>query len=307
MVTILAHFDSAHCSLLASSIFSDIAFNRPDDDGSFRRTNRRDEKDNYQPSPGDSDDNWRRGGGGGGFRDDRGSRGFDDRRGGYDRRGGGFDERGQDRRGGGGFEDRGYDRRGGGGYEDRGQDRRGGGDFEDRGRMDRKSGYDNRDRGNWRGGGGYDNSNNREGGRFDRRGGYDDDRGFERSSKPGPQGSSTTGSRPRLQLKARTEPVPQDSNKGKPTNDNSGNDHPPLKDEVTETPVKDDETQLETTEKKDIEASNDRPDDEEKKRREPEVVNSRAAAMGAAPNVNREVSNVKNSSVQINVLCFLFL
>jgi hypothetical protein len=267
--------------LLTADFLFSLIFFRPDDDGSFRRTNRRDERDYFQPSHGDSDDNWRRGGGGGGFRDDRGERGFDDRRGGYDRRSGGFDDRGHDRRGGGG----------GGGFEDRGQERRGGGGggFEGRSNMDRRPGFDDRERGTWRGAGGYDNNNDRDSGQFDRRGGYDNNRGLERSSKPGPQGSSADGSRPRLQLKARTEPVPQDPVKEKLVNVDSGNVEAPPKDEVPETPPKNNETQVEITE-----SSKGKAVDEEKKRGEPKVVNSRAAAMGFASSVSREVSDVKS-------------
>lgn len=288
-------------------------FFRPEDDGSFRRReNRRDHDDDFHASRGDADNNWRRGGGGGGGPADSGSfRGSgggstgssfrDDRRG-----GGGFDRGGQ---GGGGFdENRGssFDRRGGG-YDN--NIRSGGGGFD---RNSRSGGFDNSDRGGYDrgsragGSGGFDD-NRRGGDSFDRRGG-----GVYNDRSP-PQASSA-GSRPRLQLKARTAPLPQekveenvittsekveesdtptpsqetqepvavvsdDENKV-PVDEPSESDNRDLKEADTET-LKDDKVPSEGEERKVV------------KKREPEVVNSRAAALEAAPTVK---SGVRNNS-----------
>lgn len=281
---------------------------RPDDDGSFKRRtdfNRRDE-----PSRSDGDNNWRRGGasigGGGGA--------FDDRRGGG----------GHNNRGGGGGYDR-YDNNRGGGYERRGgyDDNRSGG-----------GGFDSFDR---RGGAGrseYDNNNDRgAGGGFDsfRRGGYDrggDNRGFS-SSQP-----SSGGTRPKLQLKTRTAPVPEPPKEEEKkqvavVEQEILKEEPVMetKEEVTkeEAPVEKEEeipapdtneaepvqedgwetvegVKVKTTKeapkgaKKPIEGdkkdSNEGGEKKPSKKREPKVVNSRAAMLESAPEVKRDVSSL---------------
>ncbi len=282
---------------------------RPEDDGSFRRReNRRDQDDDFQASRGDADNNWRRGGGGGGasesssfrdggtssFRDDRRGAGFDDRASGS--RSGGFDRGGS---GGSGFDDnRGssFDRRGGG-YD---SNSRSGFD-----RSTRSGGYDNRDRGggydrSGRGGGAFDD--NRGVDSFDRRGagssgGFDDRRSTD--DRP-PAQASIGGSRPRLQLKARTTPLPQEKVEAvSPIGKAEESDLPSPPQETSPGPVVvsdgDDQPVTESSEANQDEkvADTETPKDdkvagegEEKKlpkKREPEVVNSRAAALEAAP------------------------
>lgn len=262
----------------------------PDDDGSFQRRPRREDGNDREMSRADQDGSWRKGGGGGGggggFRDDRGGssgfgdRGGQDRSGGYrdDRRGGGFDRGGY--RGGG--NDRGNDRSGydrDGGYEKRsgGFDRDGGGGGGSR--------FDRGDRG------GFDRGGPREGG-FDRGGPRDG--GFDRS------GPSSTGERPRLQLKSRTAPVPSSTNEQSPkvsaSPRKSGENLPKqqVKAEISkeEKPkVQEPETLVSAdnidADKRDKESKVEDPD---KKKREPAVVNSRAALLGDAPDPKRDAN-----------------
>ena len=263
---------------------------RPDDDGSFRRrdNNRRDQ-DDFQPSRGDADQNWRRGGGGsgppsGGYRDEGSNRGrFEGSR------GGGFEDRSFDRRGD-NRDSRGFDRRGGdrGGYDDR---HGGGGDRR----------YDNRDRG------GFDRGFDRRGGG----GGYDNSRdrgGFDRNTSAATSGSSSTGgARTKLQLKARTAPVVEDAKNSTlesiKKDENDINAESKLEsDEIGATKTEvveissspdDGEFYVKYGLSEDEKASGDEKlttEDEKmpQRRREPDVVNSRAAALETAPNVRRE-------------------
>lgn len=266
---------------------------RPDDDGSFQRRTRRDDGPDREMSRADQDSSWRKGSGGGGFRDDRGGGGGFGDRGGFDRGGGGGGYR-DDRRGGGGggggFDRGGY--RGGG--SDRGNDR-GGYDRDGGGggsRFDRRGGPFDRDGGAGAGAGGsrFDRGGDRGGG-FDRRGPRDGD---VESSGPGP-----AGERPRLQLKARTATKSESASK-----ETSQVTAPtpverkeiPLKKEATTTsppdgPKKDESEPSLIEEKIDVGEKEAKPDEAEKKRREPAVVNSRAAMLGEAPDVRRDVSS----------------
>ena len=299
----------------------------PDDDGSFQRHRpRRDDESAYEPSRSDGDNNWRRGGGGGGgFGGGAGSSssagpprsgGYNDReREGYsDRDRGGFNNDRNNDRDRGGFNN---DRDRGGFNNDRNNDR-------DRG------GYNN-DRNNDRGS--YNNDRNND------RGGYNNDRGEDRSAEGKWRGSSTStsvgaragsdihdsapsGERPRLQLKSRTAPMPT------PTNNTTSPviskvQEPEEKQPKDET-EKEAETHLSTdvavaeivpassggdAEKPQETASANKADGggspgrnkEDQKKREPEVVNSRAAAFGAAPDHKREVSSKQDDNCRCRV------
>ncbi len=136
---------------------------------------------------------------------------------------------------------------GGGGYDSRG-DRGGcgdrGGGYGDRG------GYDNRDRG---GGRDYDNR--------DRGGGWRSG-GGDRYQSRNDAGPPPASERPRLNLKARTvEARPQE-----PSKQEQETASPDVTEKMEQLQVKDDDAA---------------PDSEEPKKREPKVVNSRAAALGA--------------------------
>ena len=290
----------------------------PDDDGSFKRYPRRDERERDEPSRSDQDGTWRRGGGGGGGfggGDSRGGGGYQSNRGGgYDReeRGGG----GGGWRGGGG---------GGGGYNDRGgRDDRGG---DDRGGGWRSGGggYNN-DRGggynNDRGGGGYNDRGGddrggggwRSGGGHDRDGGGDSRFGASRSEPP-------SGDRPRLQLKSRTGGAPAAANDAKKASPFGGasavdtasklekldvKDAPPKKEEAPKEETSDEKApeEKEPDSKQEASKQEGSKKEEEEKRREPEVVNSRAAAMGSAPEPRREVRFVRQDGGSVFIFSF---
>lgn len=290
-----------------------------DDDGAFKRRSRRDDESNpdYEPSRSEADSSWRRGGGaGGGFDDRRTGGGF----GGTDRRSGGFDDRG----GGGGYNDRGS----AGGYNDRG----GAGGYNDRGgfggRSDERSGFGSRS--DDRSGFGGSRSDDRGGSRF---GGRPDDRGGDRfAARPdnrggfaaGVESAPPAGERPRLNLMKRSAPITQASKPAvapKPKVDPFGAATPAdtaaklnaleLK-EKADKQKNIDETDLKTAEPKipmPVEAATDaeltsveptgdadehgKARDKNQKRREPVVVNSRAAAFESAPTVKRENNNLR--------------
>eukprot|EP00529_Nitzschia_sp_RCC80_P010504 CAMPEP_0113455816 /NCGR_PEP_ID=MMETSP0014_2-20120614/8567_1 /TAXON_ID=2857 /ORGANISM="Nitzschia sp." /LENGTH=763 /DNA_ID=CAMNT_0000347251 /DNA_START=125 /DNA_END=2416 /DNA_ORIENTATION=+ /assembly_acc=CAM_ASM_000159 len=238
----------------------------PDDDGSFQRYDRRrDDSQQDRFSRGDADDNWRRGGGGGGGGFDRGSGG------GYRGGGGGYNDRDRD----------GYDRRpmggGGGADADTGSWRRGGGAPAGRGDQDR---------------GGSS--------RFDSRGGGGGG-GFDSMSRGGGGGG---GERPRLQLKARTAPAPE-VKKDTPTNnddetkedavsadnkeatkDDNGGDAGKANEEAAEGENVANDDKVDTADSKD-----EKNDEKTRKVREPEVVNSRAAAFDSVDAPKRESNN----------------
>lgn len=314
----------------------------PDDDGSFKRSVRRSDDANYEPSRSEGDNNWRRGGGGASTVPSGGGGGFDrggDRGsgGGFgDRRGGGYGDRGGDSRGGGsGYGDRGGDSRGGGGYGDRGggdSNFGGGGGYGDRG-GDSRSG----------GGGGYgDNSRGAGdgGGSWRGSGGGGGDR-FATSTRE--EAAPPTGERPRLQLKSRTAPTPpsapaapkppapklpaatapkvavSDRPKSNPFGGASAVDTASklamldIKEKPAPTPAKVEPKEQEPKREEPKEAEGNLvPDDKkahddveeteknlehvekkkEKKKREPEVVNSRAAALGAEAGGKSEVRSI---------------
>ena len=282
-----------------STLFRFNTTDRPDDDGSFKRRSDYENRREQEPSRSDGDSNWRRGAG----TSMGGSRGgYDDRRGGYDDRRGGYDRRG-----------------GGGGYNRYDNDREGG--FDRRGGYNdnRGGGFDNYDR---QGGsrGGYDN-NDRGGSGFDsfRRGGFD--------REPAGDSRGSGGMRPRLQLKSRTAPLPEQP---KPVEKKEA---PPAeepkveakKEEVAEpSPAKTEEkapVETTTTEsggdgwekvegvkgKSTKETPAGKPEEKEtkekeerkpSKKREPKVVNSRAAMLDAAPDVKRDVSGLFAAGLQ---------
>ncbi len=271
---------------------------RPDDDGSFKRRSDYENRRDQEPSRSDGDSNWRRGAGTS-MGASRG--GYDDRRGGYDDRRGGYD----DRRGG-------YDRRGGGGGYNRFDNDRDGGFDRRGGYNDNRGGFDNYDR---RGGsrGGYDN-NDRGGSGFDsfRRGGLD--------REPAGDSRASGGTRPRLQLKSRTTPLPEQP-KPVEKKESPPAEQPPKveakKEEVVEpAPSKTEEkAPVETTTaesgedgwatvegvkgkptketepvKSEEKETKEKGERKPSKKREPAVVNSRAAMLDAAPVVKRDVS-----------------
>jgi len=291
-----------------SAHFLFLLDNSPDDDGSFRRRSRRDDNQDYEPSRSEADTSWRRGGGGpprggGGFDDRRGGGGFDDRRGGggfEDRRsGGGF----EDRRGGGGFEDR----RGGGGFEDR----RGGGGFEDRksgsGFEDRKSGGGFEDR---KSGGGFEDRRGNVGGGFgggrsNERGGFNERGGDRDSLFRGAAG----GERPRLALQKRTAPMENKSSIGTKSKADpfggativdTASKLNELEMKLKEARVNNDRKQNNDSQKdivkEELSDAQDLANKDQKKGREPEVVNSRAALLESAPTVSRDSNNRRERS-----------
>jgi hypothetical protein len=221
----------------------------PDDDGSFKRPVRRD--NNYMdqpPSRSEGDGNWRRGGGTASSPAGFGSSGGV--RANYDS---------SDRNGG-------FDRGGAGGFEQRGGYR--GGNYADGGNSD--SGVTRGD--NWRGG-----SNSRD------------------SVATAP--SSSTGERPRLQLKSRTLPLPETTPiaakatatssgpivEAKPSPGPSANVTPDTKKEieviVDDKPAAEGKTDVSVGEGT---LSITRTEAKEKTKREPDIINSRAAAFGGS-------------------------
>jgi len=310
----------------------------PDDDGSFRRRDRTEDRREQETFASDGDNNWRRGGGGGGGGGDSGGNGSS-LRGDFDnRRASGFEDRADDRREQEISRSDGDNnwRRGGGGSGNSGSLR---GDFDDR----RRNGFDRR-AGDGGVAGGYSRDyDNREKARSsfsDRRVGQDNSRadsggfenvrggagGFDRGpSKLGGSTSSGSGVRPRLQLKSRTAPLPKKTEIKKIAND-SIKDKASNKNE-TKTKIKQESSEKETksptatanattiSEESDSSESkvkehemsipatksshNDKDvkDNGEKKitkKREPEVVNSRAAALESAPDVKRDSNNANN-------------
>ena len=259
----------------------------PDDDGSFQRHRpRRDDDSNsgYEPSRSDGDNNWRRGGGGGGG-------------------GGGASSMS------GNANSSGYNN-----YPDRGEHQQQRSSGRDGGfHSDRNRGYqhepeaDRTETGNWRSGGGG-------GGResmSSNRGGYD---------RP-PPSTAASAERPRLQLKSRTAPTPTTATVSPRDSTVLAPVEPPLEqqqDETTTTtaqpsPTSDtptttkapkEEEPTDNNTKDDAKPEQDSPVDKaeagspvtkqrnkgEPKKREPDVVNSRAAAFGSAPEHKREVS-----------------
>lgn len=285
----LSEFMGPSAGPSASSLPTGPAERGPDDDGSFKRHVRREDRPDYEPSRSEGDSNWRRGAGGGGF---GGGGGYSDRGGGG---GGGGYNYSNDRRGAYG------DRGGSSGYNDR---ERGGGGGGSGGYIDRGPPSDDRG-GSWRSGGGPP------------RGGGDN-----LAASP----AAPMGERPRLQLKSRTAPAPAAATapaSTKPprkasTNPFAGatavdttvskmeklsvkNEPSPKKEEKEtkegEAPVAafgETSGDPSKSEEKPAEANaqaSSHEKKEDKKKREPEVVNSRAAAFCSAPEYNKpEVS-----------------
>jgi hypothetical protein len=233
----------------------------PDDDGSFKRPVRRD--NNYMdqpPSRSEGDGNWRRGGGTASSSSGFGSSGGGSRSN-YDN---------SDR-------NNGFDRGGASGFDQRGGYNRG--NYADGGNSD--AGASRGD--NWRGG-----SNARESG----------------MTAPSP----STGERPRLQLKSRTLPFTETTpiatkataalseprNEPKPSPEPSASVTPESKKEVEavvkETPAAEGKTDVSVDEKTTPIA---RTEAKEKPKREPDVINSRAAAFGGSTNGGNTRSEVR--------------
>lgn len=287
----------------------------PDDDGSFRRRDYNDKRRESEVSKSEGDNNWRRGGGSdysNNRREQDISRSDSDnnwRRGtGGASAGGGYN----DRRGGsgGGYSSRDYDNRDGcrgGGYDNRnGYDRRGGG-----------GAYNNDDYG--KGGDSICFDRGRSGNSYNR----GSDNGFG-SSRFGGGGSNqpSSGVRPKLQLKSRTVPVVKEQKKEivkevvikeeeetsafpeeKPQCDNQS--------VAVETKMERKETNKEEIdssgfqvvkgpEKKSNRKKNDGEEKKSKKTFEPEVVNPRAAALEAAPDVKRDSNNANRADSRDN-------
>lgn len=233
----------------------------PDDDGSFRRPQRRYDDDG--PSRADQDGAWRRGGGGG---VPSGGGGGGDRYGGSG-----------DRYGGGGYRD---DRGGGSRYGGGGGDDRGGSSWRGGGGGGGRGSYE--DRGRFGGGGG----GGRSGGAW--------------GSSDAPPAAPSSGERPRLQLKQRT--VPKDAADAtgstppvRKSNPFGGASAADTASKLSKLEVKDKTVEPEPSSSKMTEPEAPaeggepkiEPEKPERPRREPEVINPRAAAFGEATPVRK--------------------